>query len=267
MRGQRGGKSKQVKKGIIKYNVTMNKTILILSIFAIIASGCGQRSNKQTNTTDVSQSEIDDINSAEIIQTRTSDFITLELDFGFKVTATVIEEFIPTLKLYEHFRLERNGNIIFSDSLLEFEFRNKLFPIVLRTGSNSFELLFEVNHRPSKNYLLRLFVSNDKLVGQDKLPTFEAKPIDINDDGIKEYAGSFNYFQRWGENYSLTTYNPILYYSVTETGLKLDSILTKQRNEIIYGQFYGFSYSEKYEIPVSVIENFEQELKLIKGER
>jgi hypothetical protein len=155
--------------------------------------------------------------------------------------------------------------VYLDSSLTEYEFDNKLFPIILQTGDNSFELLFEVNYRPSKNYLKRLFVSNDKLVGQDKLPIFEANPIDINNDGIKEYAGSFNYFEIWGENNNLTSYNPILYYSVTPAGLKLDSLLTKERNELIYGQFHGFSFSEKIEPPITIsaIEKFEQELKLI----
>jgi len=245
----------------------MNKKIFILSVLAFIASSCGQRSNKQANTKDISQTIIDDMKPTEIIETTNPDFKTLELDFGFKATAELIEEFVPYMNLYSNFKLERNNNIVYLDSsLTEYEFDNKLFPIILQTGDNSFELLFEVNNRPSKNYLKRLFVSNGKLLGQDKLPTFEAKPTDINDDGIKEYAGFGDYSQTWGENYSLTAYNPILYYSVTETGLKLDSLLTIQRNEIIYGQFYGFSFSEKYEQPISVKEKFEQELKKIRDE-
>ena len=44
---------------------------------------------------------------------------------------------------------------------------------------------------------------------------------------------------------------------------KLDSLLTKQRNDIIYGQFYGFSFSEKIEMPISVNDKFEQELVII----
>ena len=247
----------------------MNKTIFILSTLVFIASSCGQKSNKQANTKNneiICQTIIDEQETTEINETIIYNFKTFEFEFGFKVTVRETEVF-EVLKTYENFKLERNNNVVYFDnSWNEYEFDNTLFPIMLQTGDNSFELLFEMNNRPSQNYLKRLFVNDDIVVGQDKLPIFEAKPIDINNDGIKEYAGSFGFFEIWGENYNLTTYNPILYYSVTETGLKLDSLLTKQRNEIIYGQFYGFSYSEKFEIPKSVIEKFEQELKIIRNE-
>ena len=247
----------------------MNKTILILSILAFIAGSCGQRTNKNTKTEsngDVSQTIIDDLKSAEISKTTTSDFKTFEFEFGFKVTVGKQLEYDEIT--YGFFKLERNNSIVYLDSLLEgYTFDDSLFPIILQTGENSFELLFEIDNRPSKNYLKRLFVSNDKLLGQDKLPTFEAKPTDINNDGTKEYGGFWHYSQIWGENDNLTAYNPILYYSITETGLKLDSLLTKQQNEIIYGQFYGFSFSEDNEQPISVNEKFGQELKMIRSER
>ena len=244
----------------------MKEVVIVLSVLALIISSYGQKTKKQPNVAnneEVSQTEP----LTEISQTTASEFKILQLEFGFKVTAVLIEEFFPTFKLYEHFKLERNGNIIFSDSLLEFEFCDKLFPIVLQTGNNCFELLFEVNNRPFKNYLKRFFITNNKLVGQDKLPTFEAKPLDINNDGIKEYAGFWYSSEVWGENDDITAYNPILYYSVTKNGLKLDSLLTKQRNEMIYGQFYEFSYNENEEQPISIFKKFEQELKLIRNER
>ena len=248
----------------------MNKAIFILSILAFIASGCGQRSNKQVNTEnnkDSAQTVTYGLKPNEISEATTAGFKILNLDFGFKVAIGEEEDF-GDFTTYSYFKLERNNSIVYSDSsLTEYQFDNKLFPIILQTGDNSFELLFEINDRPSKNYLKRLFVNNDKLVGQDKLPTFEAKPADINNDGIEEYAGFWDYSETWGENDSLTDYNPILYYSVTKTGLKLDSLLTKQRNEIIYGQFYGYSFSEKIEMPISVNDKFEQELKIIRNDK
>ncbi|MDL2231438.1 hypothetical protein LJB85_01715 [Porphyromonadaceae bacterium OttesenSCG-928-L07] len=246
----------------------MDKAILILSILTIIAYGCAQRANKQENIGCVEQSEIDDLKIAETDQIMIPEFKELILDFGFKVTVELIEEFVPDMELYLNFKLERGNSIVYSDtSSLEYEFNDNNFPIVMQTGDNCFELLFEVNDRPNKNYLKRLFINNEKLVGQDRLPIFEANPIDINNDGIKEYAGYWDYSQIWGANDDLTAYNPILYYSVTKTGLKLDSLLTKERNEMVYGQFYGFSFSEKYEQPISVFKKFEQELKLIRDGR
>ncbi len=203
--------------------------------------------------------------ATETEETISQDLKTIKLDFDFIVSVGQEEDF-EKFKTYTYFQLTRNNTTIFIDSsLTEYEFGNNLFPIIIKTGNNSFELLFEINDRPNKNYLKRLFIKDNKLVRQEKLPTFESKPIDINQDGIKEYAGFWDYSQTWGENYSLTAYNPILYYSVTTTGLKLDSTLTRERNEMIYGNFYGFSFNENDEQPISVLEKFEQELKRING--
>ena len=243
----------------------MKKTAIILSILAFIASGCGQRPSAESNE-NTERTTTDDQDSTELCQTTPPDFKTLKLDFDFLVTVGKEEDF-KSFKTYTYFKLERDNDIVYlDDSLTEYEFGDKLFPIILRTGDNDFELLFEINNRPFKNYLKRLFVSNNKLVGQDELPTFEAKPRDINNDGVMKYAGYWNSSETWGENYTLTGYSPILYYSVTETGLKLDSLLTKQRNEVIYGQFYGFSFNQKCEQPISVLDKFYQELKIIRND-
>jgi len=255
--------------------------IIVLAI-AFILSACEEKKsnggdniklpeNKAvTDSYDSSTYKIEKDNKENFAETDTltnSDFKTFELDFGFKVTVGKEDDY-DDFKTYMYFKLERNNNIVYlksDSSLIEYEFGDTLFPIILQTEDNSFELLFEINDRPSKNYLKRFFVSNDKLIGQDTLPAFEAKPIDINGDGIKEYAGYWTSAEVFGENNSFTSYNPIIYYSVTNKGLKLDSSLTKQRNEIIYGQFYGYSYSEKYTLPVSVMDKFNQELKIISG--
>lgn len=178
------------------------------------------------------------------------------------------EEDYEKFKTYTYFQLTRNNSIIYVDSsLTEYEFGNKLFPMVLKTGENSFELLFEINNRPGRNYLKRLFIKNNQLVTQDKVPAFEAKSIDLNRDGIKEYAGYWDYPEEWGKNYELMTYSPILYYALTEKGLRLDSALTKERNELIYGKFYGYEYSEEFALSKTVLDKFEQELKVINSKQ
>ena len=229
-----------------KSHITSN-SILVFSIFALMFSACGQTRSDHAK--------------------QKSSFKTFELDFDFKVTVGEEKNF-GTFTTYTYFRLDKDNSTIYLDTLSnEYEFGNNLFPIVMQTGENSFELLFEINDRPSKNYLKRLFFSNNKLVEQDKLPIFEAKAQDINGDGIEEYAGYWDYAQAWGENNSLTAYNPILYYSVTKTGLKLDSVMTRKRNEVIYVEFYGFSFSEKDVQPISIVEKFERELKSIRNEQ
>jgi len=235
------------------------KDIIILSSFLTVLVSCNQTTKKETSdhlTTSLTPAN-EEITS--------QDLKTIKLDFDFIVSVGQEEDF-EKFKTYTFFQLTRNNATIYIDSsLTEYEFGNKLFPIIIKTGDNSFELLFEINDRPNKNYLKRLFIKDNKLVKQDKLPTFETKPIDINQDGITEYAGFWDHSQFWGENYSLTVYNPILYYSLTTEGLKLDSLMTRERNEMIYGNFYGFSYSEEFEIPISVIDKFDEELKRISG--
>ena len=235
----------------------MKRELIILTIILTVLFSC-----KQTTTNDVSNNLTTSL-TTETEEKINEDLKTLKLDYDFIISIGQEEDF-EKFKTYSFFQLARNNSIIYIDSsLTEYEFGDKLFPIVIKSGDNSFELLFEINDRPSKNYLKRLFIKDNKLVGQDKLPTFETIPKDIDNNGTFEYAGYWDYQQIWGENDNLTSYNPILYYSVTSQGLMLDSLLTKERNENIYGKFYGFSFSENDEQSVSVTKKFEQELELI----
>lgn len=224
---------------------------LILTLFVSCDQKVNVKSNEPTLTT-------------KTIESADQHLKIFKLDFDFNVTVGQEEDF-EKFKTYNYFKLTRKDSTIFIDSsLTEYEFTDKLFPIVLKTGNNSFELLFEINNRPNKNYLKKLIVKNNKLVGQDKLPTFEGKPIDLNQDGINEYAGVWDYSQIWGDDNNMTAYNPILYYSVTENGVILDSLLTRERNELIYGKFYGFTFSEDHKQSINVLEKFEEELDRIK---
>lgn len=237
-----------------------NKRILflitILSTF-IYSSQSVLSSNKDT----------EQYSTNDIYHFKEPSLIAINLDYGFKILIGRKEAF-QDFNTYSYLELIRNNTTIYIDSsLTEYEFNNKLFPILINAGENSFELLIEVNNRPNKNFLKIIYIQDNKLSKQDELPAFESSHIDINKDGIKEYAGFWDYFQIWEENNNLTSYNPILYYSITPNGLFLDSLLTKQRNEMIYGAFYGFSFDETKEQPISVIKKFEKELELINGKQ
>ncbi|MDD4971276.1 MAG: hypothetical protein PHT07_17745 [Paludibacter sp.] len=56
-----------------------------------------------------------------------------------------------------------------------------------------------------------------------------------------------------------TAYNPIMYYKLTTTGFQLDSTLTIERNKVIYGEFYGYKYNAKIEMPISVLKELDKE--------
>lgn len=105
------------------------------------------------------------------INTKTKVTKTILLDFGFKVALGQEEDF-ETFKTYSFFKLTKSGKVVYVDTLLEYEFGDKLYPIVLQTGKNKFELLFEINDRPNKNYLKRIIIKNDKVIMTDSLPTF-----------------------------------------------------------------------------------------------
>lgn len=185
-----------------------------------------------------------------LTSSKAADIKEINLDYGFKISIGQ-EEVFGKLTIYSSFKLIKNGRAIYIDSLNEYEFGNELYPIVMKTGINSYELLFEINNRPSKNYLKRLYVKNDSVYNVDKLPTFVGKPKDIDNDGILEYAGFWDNAQVWGDDNNITAYNPILYYELKTNGLVLDRPLTIQKNKTIYGNFHGFIFSE--EIPQSVI--------------
>ena len=82
-----------------------------------------------------------------------------------------------TFITYSFFELMYSDRVIFTDTIREYEFGDKLYPIVLNTGANKYELLFEVNDRPNKNYLLRFFVQNERIVRNDNATDFYNKSL------------------------------------------------------------------------------------------
>lgn len=191
---------------------------------------------------------------------------SIKLANGFVVNLGKAYDY-ETYITYSFFNLSNSERVIFTDSLHEYEFGKKMYPIVLQTERNKYELIFEVNNIPNKNYLLRLFVQNDRLVRTDTLPTFITQAYDLNGDGIDEYAGYWHYSEIWGNNNDSAAYNPILFFRVASNGLVLDSALTIKRNKIIYGDFYGFYYNENHAVAVEKSKLFTKEVELIEKRR
>ena len=181
-----------------------------------------------------------DANAKKQHQKKQSEKI-VKLNYGFALNLSGAEDFVKFVT-YSYLRISKNGLTIYIDKNKEYEFSDKLYPLLLKTGENSFELFLEVNDRPNKSYLTKLVINNNKLVKTEKLPTFLAKPCDLNGDGKIIYAGFWDYNQIWDD--SLTCYNPILFYIQDKSGLRLDSTLTIKINKEIYGNFYGFEYNE-----------------------
>jgi uncharacterized protein (TIGR02145 family) len=221
-------------------------------LIMVLAISCEEKSEKTSEKANEQASVGGEVKAVEVNPNEQ----TFLYAFNFKATVEKSEDF-DDLKTYTNFKLKRDNSLIYHDtSLTEYTFENQLFPIILQTGDHSFELLFEVEGRPGRNYLKRFFVtSNIMLAGQDKLPGFIGEPEDINNDGIKEYAGYWGLTDLGGPDESgilYTGYNPTLYYSVTKTGLKLDSLLTREQHEREYGQFYGFEFDAHRNIPTTL---------------
>ena len=168
----------------------------------------------------------------------------------------------PIHKTYTLFILTHNNKPIYTDtSLTEYEFGDKLYPIVRAIDKETFEVFTEVNFRPGKNYLSYFKIRRDKIIDRQKLPTFISKAANLDNDDTLEYAGFWDGTETWGENNSLTGYSPIIYYEIKPDGLHIDSLLTIDKNKSIYGSFKGFEYNQKFEMPVSVKVKFNQEIE------
>jgi len=225
-------------------NITRTITHLLLLIFTCILTAC-HNNNGQVNR----------------LEKQIQKTVKLAYDFTIKVGQ---KEGFEKFETYTLFILTRHGETLFLDSsLTEYQFDDELFPIINNLGDNAFEILVEVNDRPNKNYLKRIHIKNDHLIMTNNLPAFVSAASNLDKDKNLEYAGFWDYAQQWGDSNQLTAYNPIIYYEITPTGLRLDSSLTVDRNKFIYGKFNGFVFNENFEMPVSVTENFEKEITRI----
>ena len=131
-----------------------------------------------------------------------------------------------------------NGKVVYkADSLTEFEFDKKFYPLVTQIGPNKFELLLEQNERPSKNLILHLVIENSKVVSNKLIPSFDSSFINSNNQRV--YCGIYDYNQE--NELKRVSYIPTLFFIDSKQGLLLDSNRTILYNKKVWGKFYGFS--------------------------
>lgn len=235
------------------------KYMTFLIAFNLIAcsNGCQLKTVISTN------SSVDSLLTKSEIYSHVQKTIKLDNDFEIKVGQ---KENFENFETYTLFILTHNNKQLYIDtSNTEYEFGDKLYPIVRQLDNGIFEILVEVNDRPSKNYLKYFKVDQDKIVSTEQLPTFISKPSNLDTDENLEYAGFWDWGETWGDNGSLTAYNPIIYYELKTKGLTLDSTLTINKNKEIYGNFHGFKYNEQVEIKTSEIKMWGNEIDRING--
>ncbi len=192
------------------------------------------------------------------------DMHTVELPYGFSVIVsadTLSGTPSDTTEAYTSFGLYRDQGLIYSDPVGRYVFSPGLYPMVLQTDPDSFQLFFEMSDTLRGNYARMLCVEGYETVSDRILPLFIAPSADVNGDGIKEYVGFSDYGAAEADS---VPYIPILYFSVLRTGIELDSTLTYRRNESVYGTFYGYDRSDKYMFPrQAVLPRLEAELAKI----
>ena len=224
----------------------------ILAVFVItFFSNCGQGYTVSDNSTDTVKhsSKIEHKILTEKRDTSKKDKLKdLDLKYGFKIKASRGEDF-GDFKTYHSLELWHNGLKIFTDTTVEYEFDEKLYPILNELAPSVFELLIEFNDRPNKDKLTFLRIENNRIAKKELLPTFDGKPEIVN--STLEYSGQWDNGEDWDENGKrYTAYDPIIYYKFTSDGIKLDSALTVLRNREEYGRFNGFNYNGNIGYPI-----------------
>ncbi len=227
--------------------------LIILSICILLACACTSR-QKNVVTSKATPAEL--ILNKEIQK-------IIKLKYNFEIKAGRGEDF-GTFKTYMLFILTHNNKPIYTDtSSTEYEFGDKLYPLIRAIDSNTFEVLAEVNRRPGQNELSYFKIHQDKISDRQIFPIFISKAKNLDDDPALEYAGFWESGETWGQDNSLMGYSPIIYYEIKPDGLQIDSILTIAKNKSIYGAFKGFDYDAKSEMPVSTRKKFNAEIKRI----
>ncbi|MDX5419697.1 MAG: hypothetical protein LPK09_10820 [Hymenobacteraceae bacterium] len=249
---------------------TKNLAAAILTSLVILSCNSQKLQEEAASVQEEASGVVEQTMAVTPVTSETSRFQrTIKLDNGFEIQVGEEEDF-ERFKTYSLFRLTRNGTEIYVDSsLTEYEFGDKLYPMVLPLGREKFEVLVEVNDRPSKNYLKLLRIKNNKLIDIQQLPTFISQASNLDNDAELELAGYFDYPQVWGNDNGdeVTAYNPILFYQLTKEGVKLDSTLTIDRNKVIYGAFHGFNFSEAIEVLISTSEKHNAEVRRIEAKK
>ena len=163
--------------------------------------------------------------------------------------------------------MTRNGLQLFEhDYVEEFELNNLESFVFKLDGQNSFELVFESTSPPAKPWITLYRIENDKIVSVSKLPSMDVKPRNLDEDNFLEFAGYWNWTEAYGSGYELVSYNPLLVYEVTVTGVKIDSVLTMEVNKEIWGNFEGYVFTDKISMDSKAVKKLKEMIERLKNQ-
>lgn len=181
----------------------------------------------------------------------------VKLPYQFELRASEAED-LGEYFTYSSLSISHNGKEIFrKKDLTEYQFINKQYPIVLKNSNDSYQILVEIDDRPSIDKTILFNIENDKVVRTDTVPMFYGTAKNMDHDNNLEYAGTWDYGEEWqGKNgETVVAYSPILFFEIRSNMLVFDSVTTTSVNTEIYGRYYGSQYSESIEV---VKKNWEQ---------
>ncbi|MBT3934149.1 MAG: hypothetical protein HOF35_07805 [Bacteroidetes bacterium] len=203
----------------------MKKKLLVLFIITSLVS-C-QSNNVKTET--------------EVQSQRNENIPTLDLGHGFTIEGSDIETY-RKYGVFTKLEILRDGIVIYDyDNVDEFNIEKLEVYLIPLKEENEFEILFEEHQPPSKSRLIKLYIKNNNVMSREQVPSFEREATNLDDDKNLEFAGYWNWTEPLDDKNEFTYYNPILFYEITDLGLRLDTILTQNVNVYIYGNFNGFA--------------------------
>ncbi|UOQ70915.1 hypothetical protein [Hymenobacter cellulosilyticus] len=167
--------------------------------------------------------------------------------------------------VYEALQIRKDGRLLWTDTADEYEFNEPFYPLLLPNTARRYDLLVEVNRRPGMSHGRVFRIRDGKVAGREDVPVFVAPAGNQDQDPALEYAGYWSFFETWDEQQQpLTSYNPLVFYEQTSRGLQLDSALTRQVNQRIYGQYHGFRFRQDLPQPVSIVGRLDDEVARVK---
>lgn len=175
---------------------------------------------------------------------------TWEINLGhdIKLVIPTHGEKQDSCRHYTNIELKYGNDRVYQDSTQnEYIFLcNKFYPQARKLRNNRFEILLEEFDGPDIDKTLAIYLKDGKFESAKLLPFFGNAPEE-DIDGKKEYHGILNTIE--GYSNDSCYYDPMLYYYITEDGIMLDSLVTRQKISDRWGKFYGYERSDKIVLP------------------
>ena len=188
---------------------------------------------------------------------RLSDGFQIETFNGERDSTVHLNGQVDRWATYSSLRVLHHGRAVFvgTTDTLDYYLRSDKYPQLFRFRAGLYQLLILFASPPGPDEVRLLGFRKDRLVEDQIIPELLGPLKDLAGDGGKESAGINYLAEEWQagphDTTTVTSYNPIIYYKITQDGFVLDSSLTIKENRMIYGKFYGFQIDNDHPIPVA----------------